>query len=236
MGISERKQRAWEEREQLILTHADRLLALNGYLGLNLDHLAEEIEYSKATIYNHFRSKEDLLVSVSAGHAQKRAALFRHAFDYEGRTREKMMVIGVADDLMSRLYPHNFQLSQLAQTASIWEKASSSSQQHFQAVSQEAMQVAGKIIAEAKSCGDLEDHHRDNTVLCGLASITKGAHLLGNTPMIPEEGLEDGPSDLLLLNCHIYLDGLGWKPGLTEHDYSKTESHIRSLYFDQIHP
>lgn len=231
MGISERKQRAWAERETLILTHADRLLGSHGYLGLNLDHLAQEIEYSKATIYNHFQSKEDLVVAVSARHARLRSALFSYALEFEGLTREKMMVIGIAADLMAREYPHCFELSQLSQTASIWEKASEETQQIYTKHNQATMQVAGEIIGQAKACGDLPEHQSNNTVLCGLASITKGAHLLGNEPMIQEIGPTHGPADLLLLNCHIYLDGLGWKPVMNDYTYAESESRIRNQFF-----
>ena len=231
MGISERKQRAWQEREQLILTHADRLLKLHGYLGLNLDHLAEEIEYSKATIYNHFGSKEDLVVAVSTVHAKLRTELFHHALELDGLTREKMLVIGIAADRMARFYPHSFQITQLAQTASIWEKASPKTQEAFLGHACESMDIAGKIISEAKACGDLSDHYPDNTILCGLASITKGAHLLGDQPMLPGEGIEHGPADLLLLNCHIFLDGVEWKPLSADHDFAESEAKIRERYF-----
>lgn len=233
MGISERKQRAWSERETLILTHADRLLAAHGYLGLNLDHLAEEIEYSKATIYNHFQSKEDLVVSVSARHAGLRSKLFTHSLEYQGLSREKMMVIGIAADLMARKYPHSFELTQLSQTGSIWEKASPETQANFIKLSKATMEIAGTIIAEAKANGDVPQHHSNNMILCGLASITKGAHLLGNEPMIPEVGPPHGPSDLLLLNCHIYLDGLDWKPLMKDHNFAESEANIRNTYFSE---
>ena len=55
-----RKERERAVREELILTHARRLLLSNGFQGLSLDELARSIEYSKGTIYLHFESKEDI--------------------------------------------------------------------------------------------------------------------------------------------------------------------------------
>ena len=64
MAIADRKERALREREKLMLEHADAMLRESGYLGLNLDEVARRIEYSKATIYNHFKTKEDILKAV----------------------------------------------------------------------------------------------------------------------------------------------------------------------------
>ena len=64
MAISDRRLRERQERERLIIEHADDLLRQHGFLGLNLDELAERVEYSKATLYNHFDSKEDLVAAV----------------------------------------------------------------------------------------------------------------------------------------------------------------------------
>ena len=50
MSIISRKQREFQAREELILDHARDLLRAKGYMGLNLDELAEQIEYSKGTI------------------------------------------------------------------------------------------------------------------------------------------------------------------------------------------
>jgi len=229
--MAEGTQRAWDEREQLLLTHADYLLAVHGYLGLNLDELAERGEYSKATIYNHFQSKEDLVVAVSTRHCLLRGTYFQYALKFEGLTREKMLVIGVGADFMARQYPHNFQLSQLAQTSSIWEKASQKTQDAFISATVDAMIPAGQVIAEAIEKGDLDPGYSDNLILCGLASLTKGAHLLGDQPMLPGEGVVDGPSDLLTKNYQIYADGLNWRPLSSDHDYAETEARIRAQFF-----
>ncbi|MEM9015773.1 MAG: helix-turn-helix domain-containing protein, partial [Verrucomicrobiota bacterium] len=64
MAIADRKRREFEAREKMVVEHADELLLDRGYLGLNLDELADRVEYSKATLYHHFSSKEDLVLAV----------------------------------------------------------------------------------------------------------------------------------------------------------------------------
>ena len=59
-----RKQREINEREQLILSTAQSMLHQHGYNYLTMDRVAETVEYSKGTIYNHFASKEDLVCSL----------------------------------------------------------------------------------------------------------------------------------------------------------------------------
>lgn len=58
------KERQWERREQEIITCTADLLRQYGVEGVNLDKLAEAVGISKPTLYQHFRSKEDLIARV----------------------------------------------------------------------------------------------------------------------------------------------------------------------------
>ena len=50
-------------REELILDAADRLLARFGFRKMTIDDLAREAGIGKGTVYLHFRSKEDVVLS-----------------------------------------------------------------------------------------------------------------------------------------------------------------------------
>jgi AcrR family transcriptional regulator len=50
-------------REDLILDAVDRLLARYGYKKMTIDDLAREAGIGKGTVYLHFRSKEDVVLS-----------------------------------------------------------------------------------------------------------------------------------------------------------------------------
>jgi AcrR family transcriptional regulator len=58
------RERQRAERELVILAEAERLLSVEGYEGLVLDRLADQVGVSKATLYLHFASKEDLVGAV----------------------------------------------------------------------------------------------------------------------------------------------------------------------------
>ena len=52
-----------DDIEDVILDAADRLLARYGYKKMTMDDLAQEVGIGKGTIYLHFRSKEELVLS-----------------------------------------------------------------------------------------------------------------------------------------------------------------------------
>jgi AcrR family transcriptional regulator len=64
MGITERREREREEVRRKILEAARELFATEGYERVTMRRIADAIEYSPTTIYNHFEDKEDLLNSL----------------------------------------------------------------------------------------------------------------------------------------------------------------------------
>ncbi len=58
------KEREKQRREQEILCAAGQLIAEHGYAALTMDDLAEAVGISKPTLYQHFKSKDDLLKRV----------------------------------------------------------------------------------------------------------------------------------------------------------------------------
>ncbi len=64
MGIIERREREKEEIRNRILDAARDLFAREGYEAVTMRRIAEAIEYSPTTIYNHFEDKEDVVRSL----------------------------------------------------------------------------------------------------------------------------------------------------------------------------
>jgi len=60
LGITERREREREEVRRKILDSARELFALEGYERVTMRRIADAIEYSPTTIYNHFEDKDDL--------------------------------------------------------------------------------------------------------------------------------------------------------------------------------
>ena len=64
MGIVERKEREREEMRKLILDAAQKLFLANGYEKVSIRNIADEIEYSPATIYLYYKDKNELLFAL----------------------------------------------------------------------------------------------------------------------------------------------------------------------------
>ena len=232
MGIAERKQRAFEAREKLVIEEADTLLLDRGYLGLNLDELAERVEYSKATLYHHFISKEDLVLAVVTRHMEIRSDIFRRAREFEGLTRERMFAFGIGDRILSQLFPHGFPLVQLVRSPSIWGKCSEARQQKYFEATEGCFSCAMSVAGEAKERGDFAPWSPPpEQVVWGLVSLSKGAHLLTEESLFHDDPGMDSPLEFLFSNYHHYLDGVGWRPSSREHDYYAAKERIENEVF-----
>ena len=61
LGIVERKAREKQEVKDLILDAARKLFVRDGYESVSMRKIADQIEYSPATIYTYFKDKDEIL-------------------------------------------------------------------------------------------------------------------------------------------------------------------------------
>lgn len=233
MSTTTRKQRERQAREELILDLAYEMVVAEGYLGLNMDRLAAAAEYSKGTLYQHFTSKEDILLALTGRTLQIRSAMFKRATAFEGRTRERLLAVGVADELFVRLYPGHFRIESLVKANSIWEKASAERQQQMQQLEQWCLRLVNELVSEAAVLGDLSQQHDIplEQITFGLWTMSLGVHTLFAAVEPLETAGISNPYGQLRRNAHLYLDGLGWRPLFTEWDYEVTYQRIRTEIF-----
>jgi AcrR family transcriptional regulator len=89
MGVRERRERERKELRQAILDAAREIAAAEGWPAVTIRRVAEKIEYSPPVIYEHFHSKEQIVVEMLREGfremlAQMRAALAAHSDPIEG--------------------------------------------------------------------------------------------------------------------------------------------------------
>ena len=65
MSTKIRKEQEKENRRQVILDAAESIMQANGVHGLNIDMIAHETQLAKGTIYLYFKSKEEILATLS---------------------------------------------------------------------------------------------------------------------------------------------------------------------------
>ncbi len=65
MGIHERKKREKEERRQVIMSAARKILSEKGFEKSTMEDIANEAELSPGTLYLYFKKKNDLFASLT---------------------------------------------------------------------------------------------------------------------------------------------------------------------------
>lgn len=219
-----RKQREIREREQQILVIARQMLLERGYLGLNMDRIAEAIGYSKGTVYQHFSSKEDLLAALCVQTKQKRAEFFETAARFEGRPRERMTAISLADELFVAQFPDYSRSEELLNIESIFAKASKAQQDAMREVEGRCVDAVCGIANDAVICGDLVVPAGWNIydMTYGLYGMSFGCRVAGKNCTTLHELMSPDSRGVLRKNQEALLDGWGWRPLSTEWDYEKT--------------
>jgi AcrR family transcriptional regulator len=89
MGIEERKEREKKMRRRQIMDAAKKVFASKGYGEATIENIAEEAEFSPATLYLYFKSKDELLASLNLKLLQTLIAKMEHVRDQERLSPEK---------------------------------------------------------------------------------------------------------------------------------------------------
>lgn len=228
-----RKERERAAREELILEHARRLLLRDGYQNLNLDELAKAIEYSKGTIYLHFKTKEDLALAIATRIARHRADLFERGSKFTGKTRERMRAIGFACCEFAVRYREYFNIEMMLKSLSFWEKASEEHRRLHGVQAGRMFHHVNAIAQEAVASGDLPAGTRSQEVTLSLISITLGSHIAALQPDIQMLCAIDDPICALRRNQDLMLDGWKWKPLAKDWDYAATDRRIKAELFPE---
>lgn len=234
MGTLSRKQREIREREVTLLGIARRMLVEQGYAGLSMDRLAEATEYSKGTIYQHFSSKEDLITALSVESSEHRLALLTKARGFQGRPRERMLALGVAEELFVRLHPYHFRSELIIHIAGLELRASSERREAMARQDQLVAAWIREIVDEALAKSDLPGSSGPTTgeVAFAIFSMAIGTHLcVLNFPHVQQMLGVESPHTTMLDGVQAMLDGLAWRPLRAEWDYRSTHDRIAGEVF-----
>lgn len=214
MGTRERRQRDFAAREQRFLDAAQELIQRDGLLSLQMSRIAEECDYAVGTLYQHFASKEDLLVALATRNCMSRVELFERAAKWNGPTRERMLAIAIADLMMIREQPGFFRLSQYVFTDVIWHAASEAARQRSLATSAPIGVLIEGIAAQAVRAGDLpaDTGLSPQALTIGPWSLCMGMHTLVHAEGVLERHDVGEPHRLLIKHLQHLLNGYGWLP------------------------
>jgi AcrR family transcriptional regulator len=94
MSSTPRKRLTGEERRIAILDSALTVFARHGYHASSIDDIAREAGISKALIYEHFTSKQDLYAELLEQHAGELFSALAEAISEAGRTASARLAVG----------------------------------------------------------------------------------------------------------------------------------------------
>lgn len=225
-----RKQREIEQREALILDVARELLMQQGYLGLRMDEIADRIEYSKGTIYQHFPNKEEIILALANQALVKRSSMFSRAVTSRDQSRHRLAAVGAAAELFVERFPHYFQVEQVIRINSVWDKTSEKRRKFMRSCESRCMSIIGGVVRDAVAHNDvrLPPDCSPEDIVFGLWSMNIGAFaIMSSSDSLLELGIRD-PLRALRTNTNNMLDGYGWKPLSCEVDFHEVMDKVKA--------
>ncbi len=230
-----KKQQAIADREIELILLAKSLVQEQGFANLTMDKLTAVSSYSKGTIYNHFCSKEDVILALCIHSLRNEALFFERSAHFDGSTREKVIAMHVGYRIYARMEPVLSTCAIVAKTPWVLEKASPKRVNEFNNLEEEVIGSADVLVNNAVACGDLKFSPAIGTDAIVFAnwSIAFGSNALAQNASNSRciQRIQDPFS--VLHNANMLLDGLGWSPLSTEWDYRKTWRRVEQELFSE---
>ncbi|GAB6263014.1 TetR/AcrR family transcriptional regulator [Photobacterium sp. CCB-ST2H9] len=232
-----KKQQAIADRDQELIMLAKDLVNKEGFANLTMDKLAAISPYSKGTVYNHFCSKEDVIVALCTHAIKAEMLLFNRVLGMEGSSREILMAVHVAYHIFARLEPVLSTCLLTAKTPWVIDKASGARVEILNQLEEQMIDSADAIVNHALEEGNLMMSAAVSTdaVVFANWSLALGSNalIMNATNSRCIHRLQDPFT--VLNNVNMLLDGMDWKPLSSEKDYKRLWKHIEQTFFaDEI--
>jgi len=223
-----------QSRDNAILDAARGIFFDRGYYGLTMDGIANQVGCPKGTIYHRFSCKEDIIICLATRSLQVRNSMMTRAAAFEGRSRERMLAVGEATSLFTRLYQSDSRLLHMAM-GPVREKASPERVLALAREESSAIQTVYGILQSGVKEGDLPlaGEVSVEEIALGAWGLVDGAFTLIESG-IPFHCLDlQDPFHKVWHFFNIAADGYGWKPLLNEWDYEETLARVRKQVFPE---
>ncbi|MCZ4294707.1 TetR/AcrR family transcriptional regulator [Vibrio sinaloensis] len=230
-----KKQQAIADREVELTLLAKSLVQEQGWSNLTMDKLTAASAYSKGTIYNHFCSKEDVILALCIHSLRSEGILFARAAEFDGSTREKVMAMHVGYRIYARMEPVLSTCAIMAKSPWVLEKASPERVKVLNELEEQVISNADQLVNFAVEQGDLKFSPGigSDAIVFANWSIAFGSNALAQNASNSHciKRIQDPFS--VLHNANMLLDGLNWKPLSSEWDYRKTWQRVEQELFAQ---
>ena len=233
MPVLTPKQREIREREERLLDVARELILAQGYHGLTMARIGNRLGVAKATVYQHFSCKEEVIIALAGRSVDLQRELVERASAFQGNPRERMFAIGEATQLFATLHPDDARIFQLLNAEAITQKASDTSLYRLRTSARQTAAVMNGIVRDAIARGDLQLKDGDT-----VEGLTYQFWLMGESTkaamwswMPPRELGVDRPFEARFHAGQIIGDAYDWRPLSQDWDYRSTRRRVRMEIF-----
>lgn len=221
-----RKDQVRQEREELILSAALSLLKEKGLQGLTMQAIADETDYSKGTIYQHFGCKEDVLTKLITRCGERLVSLIDIALANGTGLRHKVVLVSWAFFINAELEPETAGLVSMVKSPEFQSKVSEELQHGIAIIDQS---ILSRVIGLFTQQNDIPPE-KIKVGAFGWWAMKWGVQdVLANDWEMTKLGFED-PKQYFFESLHIFLDGLGVSTDEISHDFETVGRQAKTIF------
>ena len=215
-------QQSFDAREQELIDAAIELIQQQGSENLTIDKLVAVVPYSKGTVYKHFIRKEDLLLAINNKAMAILSNLFLRASQFQGCTRERLLLVSFAYLIYALIYPALFESMLCSRSPTIYGKSSDERINQQQAMEIRLLGTIHSIVQEGVDSAHLVLPPYMNIQQVCFANWSLG---YGTISLLSGETQPCEASTNLVLEEELFnqnnlmFDGLQWAPLTKDKDY-----------------
>jgi AcrR family transcriptional regulator len=234
MARSAWKQQEITAREAELLRIARKVILEHGVHGLTMERLTAATPYSKGTIYQHFRSREDMLAALCVSMGELRIGMFERASRFAGTSRERALAAHKGNSLLFHLHRELWQAEQLISEVHLRAKLSPEHRAAYDSANGRWFNTYLGILREGIAAGELVPPFGlgPEQILIGMLGSVRGLYSIWASDSPVQVWINDS-TDLHFKLINAFFDGFGWRPYSHDWDYSKTVDRIRAEVFPE---
>ena len=200
MSINDRKQREFERREEGILQAALGLIGKGDWPSITMDHIAEQAEVGKGTIYKHFRSKDEVAARLMIANGRQLLARW-------DRIDPNLPFIARFKAVLRNYWEHNMERSEM-QSVEMYCDAldknlnlSEAMQAEHLGVRKAIIDFATEMLAEGVRLGILRNANVEHLLLASWGAVSGITQLVqtGNFDNLDESAYLDYLCEFMLV-------------------------------------
>jgi AcrR family transcriptional regulator len=204
MSTKERKLKEKENRKEVILKAAENVMTEHGLYGLSIEAIAEETQLAKGTIYLYFKSKEEILSSLTIKARNKLFIEFELIEKQNSTSYEQLIAIIRMNYTFYKQFPLYYDLVSLYEAN---HKAVETEEMYKS--SQNITNLVYRIAERAKADGFVQQSINSLHLTMSLWGMTVGMlQLLKVRGSFMEENMDIKEHDLIETYIAIFSKGI----------------------------